>query len=256
MILDLFLIGLVVTLEPIPLTAMILLLAAERGLMKGLGFTLGWLLTLVGIVALTVLVTGGKPLIPQSAPSTGALAVKLAIGVAAAGCRLPSQSPAVVERTQEAAQMDVRHRPHQPDCRGGARFLPSALGPRGGGRGHHHAGQALERQRSTSASSLFCLLCTASYFALEIYAALRPDSREEQAQRAARMDQHAHGPGDRVPFVGARALPDGEEHLRPGQRRVDPVTPRAEAPTPGGLAALGSSSGPQSGSNTVTSIDP
>ena len=53
MILDLFLIGLVVTLEPIPLTAMILLLAAERGLMKGLGFTLGWLLTLVGIVALT-----------------------------------------------------------------------------------------------------------------------------------------------------------------------------------------------------------
>ena len=76
MLLDLFLIGFVVTLEPIPLTAMILLLAAERGIMKGLGFTLGWLATLVGIVALTVLVTGGKPLIPQSAPSTAALTVK------------------------------------------------------------------------------------------------------------------------------------------------------------------------------------
>ena len=80
-ILDLFLIGLVVTLEPIPLTAMILLLASERGLLKGLGFTLGWLLTLVLIVAVTVLITGGKPLIPHSSPSTAALAVKLACGV-------------------------------------------------------------------------------------------------------------------------------------------------------------------------------
>src|SRR6202023_357375 len=45
------------------------------------GFTLGWLLTLVVIVAVTVLVTGGKPLIPKSTPSTAALAVKLAAGV-------------------------------------------------------------------------------------------------------------------------------------------------------------------------------
>jgi hypothetical protein len=81
LLLDLFLIGLVVTLEPIPLTAMILLLATEGGLMKGLGYVLGWMLTLVGIVALVVLVTGGKPLIPNSNPSTGALALKLAIGV-------------------------------------------------------------------------------------------------------------------------------------------------------------------------------
>ena len=69
MLLDLFFIGLIVTLEPIPLTAAILLLAAERGIMKGLGFVLGWLATLLAIVALTVLVTGGKPLISQSAPS-------------------------------------------------------------------------------------------------------------------------------------------------------------------------------------------
>src|SRR5271170_1829564 len=81
LLLELFLIGLVVTLEPIPLTAMILLLATEGGLLKGLGYVLGWLLTLVGIVALTVLVTGGQPLIAKSNPSTGALAVKLSIGV-------------------------------------------------------------------------------------------------------------------------------------------------------------------------------
>jgi threonine/homoserine/homoserine lactone efflux protein len=58
-LLDLFLIGLVVNLEPIPLSAMILLLAAERGVRKGAGFVLGWLLTLVVIVAATVLATDG-----------------------------------------------------------------------------------------------------------------------------------------------------------------------------------------------------
>ena len=113
MILDLFLIGLVVTLEPIPLTAMILLLASERGLLKGLGFTLGWLFTLVAIVAVTVLVTGGKPLIPKSSPSTAALAVKLAIGVVlvfVAGAPASSTRP---HGAEEAAEMDVEHRPCQ-----------------------------------------------------------------------------------------------------------------------------------------------
>jgi Sap, sulfolipid-1-addressing protein len=80
MLLDLFLIGLVITLEPIPLTAMILLLAAERGVLKGAGFALGWLLTLVAIVAVVVVVTDGKPLIHKSSPSTAALSVKLACG--------------------------------------------------------------------------------------------------------------------------------------------------------------------------------
>ena len=65
MLLGLFLIGLVVTLEPIPLTAMIVLLAADGGLLKGLGYVLGWMLTLVLIVAVTVAVTGGQPLLPR-----------------------------------------------------------------------------------------------------------------------------------------------------------------------------------------------
>jgi threonine/homoserine/homoserine lactone efflux protein len=81
MLIDLFVIGFVVTLEPIPLTAMILLLAAERGIVKGVGYVLGWLVTLVAIVALTVLVTGGQPLIPHSSPSTASLVVKLLLGV-------------------------------------------------------------------------------------------------------------------------------------------------------------------------------
>lgn len=107
MLLDLFLIGLVVTIEPIPLSAMILLLAAEGGLRKGLGFLLGWLLTLVGIVALTALVTGGEPLIPQSAPSTAALAVKLLAGVALVfiGLRRRRRRPARTEPRRDPRWM-------------------------------------------------------------------------------------------------------------------------------------------------------
>jgi hypothetical protein len=60
---------------------MILILGAERGIMKGLGFILGWLGSLTIIVAAVVLILGGKPLKTSSAPSTAALAVKLALGV-------------------------------------------------------------------------------------------------------------------------------------------------------------------------------
>ena len=175
MILDLFLIGLVVTLEPIPLTAMILLLAAERGLMKGLGFTLGWLLTLVAIVALTVLVTGGEPLIPQSAPSTGALALKLAIGVALIVIAYRrNRRPASTAPKKQPKWMAGIDRIN-PIAAAGLGFLlqPWVLVA---------AGVATITQAKLSNAAeyfgvlAFCLWCTASYFALEIYAALRPQA--------------------------------------------------------------------------------
>ena len=173
MILDLFLIGLVVTLEPIPLSAMILLLAAERGVMKGLGFTLGWLLTLVGIVALTVLVTGGKPLIPQSAPSTASLVIKLVIGVALVFIgyrrRRKPASSAPKKQPRWMASIDRIN----PLAAAGLGFLlqPWVLVA---------AGVATITQANLSSGLeyfgvfAFCLWCTASYFVLEIYAVLRP----------------------------------------------------------------------------------
>ena len=81
MVLDLLLIGLGITLEPFPITAFILILGAERGTRKGLAFILGWLACLVLVIAVVVLVTGGKPPAPKTAPSTAVLAVKLALGV-------------------------------------------------------------------------------------------------------------------------------------------------------------------------------
>lgn len=177
MILDLFLIGLVVTLEPIPLSAFILLLAAERGLLKGLGFVIGWLGTLVAIVALIVVVTGGKPLIPQSAPSTGALVVKLVAGVALIGIaerrrrRLGSTSAPPKEKKQPKwmARIDQM----SPLTAAGLAFLlqPWVLIAAG-------VTTLVEGKLSTPVEYIgvfaFAVWCSASYLTLETYAALRP----------------------------------------------------------------------------------
>ncbi len=173
MLLDLFLVGLVVTLEPIPLTAMILLLASERGLLKGLGFTLGWLFTLVVIVAVTVLITGGKPLAPQSAPSTAALAVKLACGVALVLIAARRRArPARTEQRKQPRWMSSIDRIN-PLAAAGLGFLlqPWVLVA---------AGVATITQAQLSsgleyvAVFAFCVWCTASYLLMVSYAAVRP----------------------------------------------------------------------------------
>ena len=51
MILDLTLIALAITLEPIPLTAFLLVLMSKGGVRKGAAFIFGWLLSLAAVVA-------------------------------------------------------------------------------------------------------------------------------------------------------------------------------------------------------------
>ena len=176
LLLDLFLIGLVVTLEPIPLTAMILLLATERGLLKGLGYVLGWMVTLVAIVAVTVLVTGGKPLIPNSNPSTGALAVKLSIGVVLvfiAYRRRGSWSSSEPKQPKGQPKWMRGIDRVNPLSAAGLAFLlqPWVLVT---------AGVADITQAKVSSAweyvavFAFCVLCSASLLVMETYAALRP----------------------------------------------------------------------------------
>ncbi|MFE3325776.1 GAP family protein [Streptomyces sp. NPDC059176] len=81
MVLDLLLIGLAITLYPLPIMAIVLVLATDKGLWKGLAFILSWLAGLVAVIAVVLLLTGGNPPPPRSPPSTGALAAKLLIGV-------------------------------------------------------------------------------------------------------------------------------------------------------------------------------
>ena len=81
LVLSLVLIGLAITLDPLPLTAFILVLASKGGVRKGAAFIFGWLVSLAIVIAFTVLVTGNNPPEPSTAPSLAALAAKLAIGV-------------------------------------------------------------------------------------------------------------------------------------------------------------------------------
>jgi hypothetical protein len=81
LVLNLTLIGLAITLEPIPFTAFALVLASERGAHKAAFFIAGWILSLAVVIALTLAATGNNPPKSHTAPSVAALAVRLAIGV-------------------------------------------------------------------------------------------------------------------------------------------------------------------------------
>ena len=49
------LIGLAVTLDPLPLTAFLVVLPSTRGVRKGAAFVFGWLVSLAIVVTVTVL---------------------------------------------------------------------------------------------------------------------------------------------------------------------------------------------------------
>jgi threonine/homoserine/homoserine lactone efflux protein len=170
-VLDLLLIGLGITLEPFPLTAFILILSAEKGTRKGLAFILGWLACLVVVIAAVILVTGGKPPQPNTAPSTAALAVKLALGVLLIGLAVrqwrrmgrPRKPPAWMARLDRLSPWTAA---------GLAAFLqPWALVAAG-------AATVTQAKLSHAADyltlTLFCVLATSSFLYLELYASFRP----------------------------------------------------------------------------------
>jgi Sap, sulfolipid-1-addressing protein len=170
-VLNLLLIGLGITLEPFPLTAFILLLSAEKGTFKGLAFILGWLACLVVVVAAVTLSTQGKPPAPNTAPSTAALAVKLALGVALVlyGVRkwrrrgIPSKPPTWMARLDTVSLWAAA---------GLAAFLqPWALVAAGAAT---ITGAKLAGPADYLTLVLFVLLSTASFLYLELYATFAP----------------------------------------------------------------------------------
>jgi hypothetical protein len=185
LIIDLFLIGLVVTIEPIPLTGMILLLASENGLIKGLGYVLGWLGTLVALVAVVVVVTGGKPPAPASSPSTAALAVKLAAGVILVGVaarrRARLSGPSTEAKPRKDPKWMARVDGINPLTAAGLAFLlqPWVLVAAGLST---IVGAKLNSVGTYVIVFAFCVWCSASYLALETYAALRPEVVQSRLQ--------------------------------------------------------------------------
>ena len=56
--LDLVLIGTAIALDPLPLTAFLVVLPSKRGVRKGAAFVFGWLVSLAIVVTVTVLADG------------------------------------------------------------------------------------------------------------------------------------------------------------------------------------------------------
>jgi len=191
MILDLVLIGLVITLEPIPLTAFLLILASKGGVRKGAAFIFGWLVSLAIVVAGTVLVTGNKPPKPSTAPSLAALAVKIAIGAAL-----------LVIAYRQWRKIGRPKKPKKtPKWQTGidnmSPWYAMVLAPLTQPWGLVAAGVAtivqakLSSWQSYIALFLFCLVATAIYLVLEIYAGFRPEkSQAVIASSRAWIDTH------------------------------------------------------------------
>ncbi|MFE9623689.1 GAP family protein [Streptomyces sp. NPDC006527] len=110
MVLDLLLIALAITLDPLPIMAFVLVVASARGVWKGLAFILGWLACFVAVIALVLSLTGGQPPPPRSPPSTATLAAKLLIGVALVLYAAYRHRRPVRERTPSGVTTAVPHR--------------------------------------------------------------------------------------------------------------------------------------------------
>ncbi|MEU9863939.1 GAP family protein [Streptomyces sp. NPDC047971] len=173
MVLDLVLIGTAITLGPLHNSAFILLLSSRRGVRQGLAFLLSWLANLVAVIAVVVLLTGGQPPARHTAPSTAAVAAKLAIGVALVlyGAYRRRRPPRPHGPPRWTARIDNA----SPATAAGLAWLLQPWALVGAG-----AATALDAHLSTVTDWLvlagYCLLATLSLVVMEMYAVWRPAS--------------------------------------------------------------------------------
>jgi hypothetical protein len=173
-VLNLMLIGLAVALDPLPLTAFLVVLPSMRGVRKGAAFVFGWLVSLAIVVTVTVLATGNNPPRPATAPSLAALAVKIGLGV------LLVRIAVRHIRARRRPKPSVKPPKWQAHVDSMSPWFALALAPTlqpwvliGAG-----AATVMEAKLSSWESflalALYCVLASSSYLAMEIYAVVRP----------------------------------------------------------------------------------
>jgi hypothetical protein len=172
---DLVLIGLVITLEPIPLTAFMLVLMSRGGVRKGAAFIVGWLASLAAVVALTVLFTGNEPPRPNTAPSLAGIAVKILIGVVLVFIAFRRRARMGKPKKQKKPSR------WQAGIDNMSPWLIVGLAPLTQPWGLVAAGVAtimeaeLSSAQSYIALVLFCVVSTLVYLVMEVYAGFRPE---------------------------------------------------------------------------------
>jgi len=178
LVLNMMLIGVAVALDPLPLTAFLVILPSEGGVRKGAAFVFGWLVSLAIVVTVTVLATGNNPPKPNTAPSLASLAVKIALGavlvviavrhIRARGRPKPPKKPPKWQEHVDSMSP----------------WFAMALAPTLQPWALIAAGAAtvVEAKLSSWESFLalfgYCVLASASYLAMEIYAVVKPSQSQ------------------------------------------------------------------------------
>ena len=197
MVLDLMIIGLAITLEPLTIVAFILILGAQQGIRKGLAFILGWTACLVAVIAVVVLITGGKPPEPHTAPSTAALVVKALLGALMIWVGLRQRRRMGRPRKQPGWMARLDHLSPWTAAGLGIFLQPWTLVAAG-------AATVVQAKLSTAGDWLalvfFCLLATSSFLVMELYAAFAPVAAGERLENVHKwIDTHQ----DQAIVVGA-----------------------------------------------------
>jgi hypothetical protein len=186
---DLVLIALGIALQPFRLSAFILILSCKGGIKKGLAFIFGWVTSLVLVVAVVVLITGGKAIRFRTVPSTVALIIKLALGLALI----------VFAVVQWRRRNRARHPPAwltRLDTMSPwtAAVIAAVLQP-----GTLVAAAAVTAAQARLSSvgdyvtlATFCLLATSSFIVLELYAVFAPDASSQLAAVRNWLDAHGN----------------------------------------------------------------
>jgi hypothetical protein len=201
--LTLILIGLAITLDPLPLTAFIVLLPSERGARKGAAFVFGWLVSMAVVVTVTILATGNDPPKPDTVPSLASLATKIALGVFLVWVGVRR------ERRRGQPKQPKKQPKWQAQVDSMSTWFAMGLAPTLQPWALIGAGVAtiVEAKLSDAASFLalffYCVLASASYLIMETYAVVRPaQSRAFLAKLRGWIDSHT----DQVIIVGSMSI--------------------------------------------------
>ena len=197
MVLDLVIIGLAITLMPLTIVAFILILSSEKGIWKGLAFILGWTACLVAVIAVIILLTGGKPPKPNTPPSNAALIVKAALGALLIWVGFRQRSRMGRPRKQPAWMARLDHLSPWAAAGLGVFLQPWSLVAAG-------AATVVQAKLSTAgdwlALVMFCLLATSTFLVLELYTAFRPEAASVRMEQMRQwIDRHQ----DQAIVIGA-----------------------------------------------------
>jgi hypothetical protein len=199
-VLDLVIIGLAITLEPLTLVAFILILAARKGTWKGLAFILGFMASVVAVIAAVLLTTGGDPPRQHTAPSTAALVVKALLGVLLIWIGLRQRRRRGRPRKPPTWMARLDHMSPAAAVGFGAFMVPWSLVAIG-------AATIVQAQLSTLGDWLvlvmFCLLALSAFLVMELYAVFSPEAAQVRLGRVRSwIDAHT----DQAIIIGALVL--------------------------------------------------